>query len=271
MNNINCILEAVGELDNDILTNAFKSKRKKHIMLSVIAAAAALSILVGFTVIGRGTAEINGKPLFEFHFSKHTEAVIPPLEDMIAMGAEDIRSFELGDTDYKPGEYSYWIAAKPSEIIKKYNITPLINDNFSEDITIDSFPKNFYQDSFYTEEQAQWYCRTNVGVYDWGIFFRYYLVDKQSGVPVSFAVSCHTEDPDSPGLWQFTPGDNEVITLNNGEKAMLEVTFSSSLNSDNVKTTSEAHFSYDGTLYHIQALTDLDGMKQILSNLGITE
>lgn len=256
--NINAILEAVGELDNSVLENAFKPRKKKPIALVVIAAAAAVSLLVGFTTINRNRVVRDGETLFDVVFKEHREAVIPPLEEMAEMGYLEIVKRNAD----KPEEYNYFILAKPSEVIKKYNLSLLVNDNFSEDVTIDDYPKDIFYDGFYSEESRKLFPRTSVDIKKDMIYFQYYLVDKQSGTAVDLDATFFIRDVNFPGVWVFFgKRDYKVLNLNTGEKAIIIYKDASS---------SSAHFTYDGVAYHITAYTDINGTEQILKNLGIT-
>lgn len=261
MNNINTILDAVGELDNTVLENAFNRKRKKHIMFTVIAAAAALSLLVGFTTAIRDHVEFNGKPIFDYAIKAHNDVSIPPFEEMKAMGADRYNDF-VGLSESGIG-YSYFIDAKPSEVIKKYGIEPLINDNFSEYVDADDprgsswgdFPRMQVAVSSDTENPPSF------------IYFGYWLTDKQSGLPVHFMVDCYTERTDSiVHGFSGSNDDHELVRLKNGETAFVQ----QGIHAETGTYEGYSTFSYDGMVYHIYAVTDVDGMKQILTNLGIT-
>lgn len=258
--NINTILEAVGELDNSVLENAFKPRKKKPIALIVIAAAAAVSLLVGFTAAHRNYVALNGEPLFEYNIKIHDEVIIPPLEEMKTVGAVEL------EQSVEDHGYIYYIQARPSEVIKKYNLTPMINDNFSEEINIDNYPDLLLNGIYQTYVSVPQNMNFNGSTASF-LHFRYFLIDKQNGLPVDFTMMCHIVEPKTPLNRRFKAeeGNFELIELNTGEKAYVEQTFYTD------KTSSYAAFTYDGIVYSVSADTDLAGMKQILADLGITK
>lgn len=269
MNNINAILDAVGELDNTVLENAFKPARKRHIMLTVIAAAASLSLIVGFTTVLRNHSAIEGEPLVDFNIKIHDEIIIPSLAEMVSMGAVDIVKYSDKTTaELEPREYEYYIDtqtdAKPSEVIEKYNITLLGNENFSEDISINSFPKELYTENFFEEENQKKLVRMYVGVTNESIYFHYWLINKKNGLPVFITANCLIAEYADPLILDHDPGEYEIIDLKNGDKALIK---EGSLISPK---TILADFTYNGILYKISSPTDIDGMKQVLTDLGIT-
>lgn len=261
MNNISTILEAVGELDNTVLENAFNRKRKKQILFTVIAAAASLSLLVGFTMAIRDHVEFNGKPIFDYAVKAHNDVKIPPFEEMKAMGADRYNDF-VGLSESGFG-YSYFIDAKPSEVIKKYGIEPLINDNFSEVVDAND-PRGSGWGDYPRMQVAVCSDTENPPSF---IYFGYWLTDKQSGLPVLFMVDCYTERTDSiVHGFSGSNDDHELFKLKNGETAFVQQGYSA----ETGKYEGYSTFTYDGMVYHIYAVTDVDGMKQILINLGIT-
>lgn len=263
-NNINSVLEAVGELDNTVLENAFKPKRKKPVALIVIAAAAAVSLLVGFTyaINIKHSMVLNGEPLFEYNIKVHDEVTIPPYEEIEAMGETYLVEW------VEDHGYIYYTEARPSAVLEKYALTPLINNNFSDDINSDNYPELLWDDTYLTYVYVPLDDINSKGVTVSFLLFRYYLIDKQSGLPVYFTMMCHIEEPKIPinHSHKAEDGNYELIGLNNGETAYVEQQFYEGLDELN----SHADFIYDGIIYSASAHTDLNGMKQILSNLGIT-
>lgn len=258
-NNINPILEAAGELDNSVIENAFKPKRKKPVALIVIAAAVVVSLLVGFTTTYRMPVYHNGKELFGITEVAHPDAVIPSIEELTAMGAYDIEKWS--------GQYTYYIKAKPSEIIRKYNLTPLINDNFSDEVTINDIPDDtnlFKLSYFYSEEDNLKLLpgtEVTVGDKENYVNFKYFLVDKQNGLPICVRVTYTIHKVIPFGFQAFNGDDIRVIDLNTGEKAVIHGSSDSAI----------ASFGYHGVSYFITGQTDVDGMNQILKDLGITD
>lgn len=261
MNDINTILEAVGELDNTVLENAFDMKRKKHIMLTTIAAAAAFSLLVGFTTAVRNHAEFNGKPIFDYNLKYFADVKIPPFEEMEAMGAYRYDE-HVGLSEAEIG-YSYFIDAAPSEVIKKYGIEPLINDNFSEYVDANDPRRNRWGDFPRMQVTIVSVDRADLPSC---IYFDYWLTDKQSGLPVHFMADCYINSTE-PIIHRFSGStdDCELVALKNEETAFIQHGFIAETGAYEVYST----FTYNGIVYNIDAATDIGGMKHILADLGI--
>lgn len=241
MNNISTILDAVGELDNTVLDNAFKPRKKKPVALIVIAAAAALSLLVGFTTVIRNGMFFEDQQQMSFNYYPQAQANIPTEKELIALGA------------VKEG-YNYKITALPSELFKLYNITPLVNDEFfsegSESVIYNSAP-----------------TQTNIC---------YTLTDKESGKSLEIDLE-FTQN----GEGSFTPSYGiigggkveeifshyETITLADGSEGFVADRY---LNGFNIYTA-EAVFCRDGIAYRLNTKnTDINEMKLMLRKLGVT-
>lgn len=268
MNNINCVLEAAGELDDSILEDAFKPRRRKRALLIAIAAAAALSLLSGFAIAYRNSAVIDGKPRFEYNIGIHRE-VTPPSEEALAdMGALNMRArdgvleYELRDID-------------PRELIAKYNITPLAGDNFSRadlgDYSTADRDAEGYRRLFLSRTRVSVVNDLHSdGMYGSYVGFNYWLVDNSLDIPVNFRSYCVTDDYNAALVQSIAStradgSDVKTIELNNGEKAVIHQT-----DYDDGDASSLASFTYDGILYYLHADTNINGMEQILADLGIT-
>ncbi|MCH5196899.1 MAG: hypothetical protein J1F28_09290 [Oscillospiraceae bacterium] len=270
MNNtdINLILEAAGELDNYVLENAFGRRKKKPIALIAIASAAALSLLVGFTVIYSNNVVVNGKPVFEYNIKIHDEVTPPSAEELMEIGVSDIYSNSANCYEYAAKDID------PRDIIRKYNITPLANDNFSRaDIhgysTSDRDAEE-YRELFLSKTRVQVaedYHEN--GMYGSYVRFIYWLADDNLDIPVNFRVLCLTGNYNASMTQNFSsvkPDGSDIvcIDLNNNEKCLINQS-----RYDNGEILSVATFTYDGMIYDIHADTDIEGMKRILSDLGV--
>lgn len=266
--NINAIMEAVGELDNAILENAFKQRKKKPIALVVIAAAAALSLLVGFSAVYRNNVVVNGKSVFDYNITIHDEVTPPSTEELTEMGAsilyqeKSIYEYVMEDID-------------PRDHVQKYNITLLgNNNNFSR-----ADNKGYSTPDRDAEEYSRLFLsRTSVqvaedyhenGMYGSYVRFIYWLADDRLDIPVYFRVVCYTDSYNASVARDFIstrPDGSDIvyIDLNNNEKAVIH---QSDYGDESV--TSHATFTYDGMIYNIAAYTDIEGMKHIFSDLGI--
>lgn len=243
MNNINTILDAVGELDNTVLENAFKPRKKKPVALIVIAAAAALSLLVGFTTVIRNGMFFEDQQQMSFNYYPQAQAHILTEEELIALGA------------VKEGSGSFKLSILPSELFELYNAAPLMNSEFfgeeHEVVLVNSLPIQ--------------------------TIIEYTLTDKESGKRLGIHMQLK-----QTGEGSFTPsygiiGSGEVedifshyetIVLADGSEGFVADRYLNGLN----RYTSEAVFCYNGIGYQIQAQddTDINEMKLMLKKLGVT-
>lgn len=267
-NNINAILEAAGELDNIVLENAFKQRKKKPIALVVIAAAAALSLLVGFSAVYRNNVSVNGKSVFDYNLTIHDEVTQPSAEELTEMGAIVFYPDE--------GLYDYVIEdIDPRDLIQKYNITLLgNNNNFSradnKGYSTPDRDANEYSRLFLSRTRVQvaedYHENRMYGSY---VRFIYWLANERLDIPVNFRVVCMTGNYNASMALEFTSvkpdgSDISYVDLNNNEKAVIHQS-----DYDDGAVSSSATFTYDGMFYYITAHTDIEGMKQIFSDLGI--
>lgn len=266
-NNINPILDAVGELDNTVLENMFGKKKKRPALMiasAVAAAAVGASLLAGSTHVYRMPVYHKGEGVFAVVKTTHPDAVIPTIEELTEMGAYDIEPFTEGDWS----DYKYFINVGSTEMIERYNLPPLISDNFSDIVTPDDLPEElmddmalFYLTYFYSEEDNQKVLPgTKVKVKDNYVDFDYFLLDKLNGVPVFVKASYTIHTIYDFGWASFNGDDCRVVDLNSGEKAMISGS----------KNSTTAYFGYRGVDYRIMGKTDVDGMEQVLRDLGIT-
>lgn len=265
--NINAILEAAGELDNEVLENAFRKRKKKPIAIVVIAAAAALSLLVGFTAAYRNNVSVNGKSVFDYKITIHDEVTPPSAGELIEMGAsilyqeESIYEYVIEDID-------------PRDLISKYSMTLLGNENFSR-----ADNKGYSTSDRDAEEYRELFlARTRVqaadnyhesGMYGSYVRFIYWLSDDNLGIPVNFRAVCLTGNYNASMAQEFTsvvPDGSDIayVDLNNNEKAVIHQS-----GYGDGEVTSLATLTYDGIIYDITAHTDIEGMKQIFIDLGI--
>lgn len=264
------ILEAVGELDNEILESTFNSKRKKPFLLVAIAAAAALSLLVGFTAAVRHHSEINGEPMIDLNIKIHDDYVIPPLEEMIELGAENIVVYDE-DGIRKPGDYDYSIAnISPSTVIEKYGFKSFINEHFTENVSLYDLPREIV-DREDIEEVLMTFklYPMYVGVYENGIHTNFWLIDNESALPVFVINNHYIGELDGPIISQHTEHaeEYEIIELNDGNKALIKM---SAFLTGEDHLSAMAEFSYDGDYYMLVSPVDINGMKRIMANFGFT-
>lgn len=270
MNNINCVLEAAGELDDTILESVFKPRRRKRAVLIAIAAAAALALLAGFTVAYRNSAVIDGKPMFEYNIEIRRGVTPLSEEELAKMGALNIRKQPDGILEYEMQDID------PRELITRYNITPLAGDIFLRADLGDYSTA----DRDAEEYRRLFLSRTRVtvvsdhhsdGMYGSYVGFNYWLVDNSLDIPVNFRSYCITDDYNAALVQSITSAradgsDVKIVELNSGEKAVINQT-----DYTDGENSSLASFTYEGILYYLHADTDINGMERILSDLGIAD
>ena len=238
MTKINPILDAMSEIDDNIITNT--KKRKKRPLFIVAVAAAALMVIMGCKVVYdySSSVKINGEPAFELDYHVQENLNLLTHEELLEMGAEQ------HSLNASAGSY-YKIEALPSEVFAAYNLTPLINDNFIEQ---DSPVWIDYIWLTKPEDLRQ-------------LRITYSLTDKDSGIDVKLLMNCAVTDETNTSEWFGESDSLTVLELNNGTKAMLK---------DFEDGGWHGIFSYNGIVYNINSGDiELDDMKQILTNLGV--
>lgn len=254
MNKFNPLFEAMNDMDDNVVSEAVKAKKhpiRTKAML-IAAAVAAASLMVGFayrTLLASGV-ELNGEPLFDYNISVQEDMRLPTREEMLAWGAE-----EYGD--FSQGMYIFRKDGLPGELFEMFNIHPLINDNFTEEIT-----RLEVNALLHSPESAH------------SATFTYTLTDKQTQLSVKFFLHClygNCKNCEN-GMQTSYQIDNdnkervnyEVVELNDGSKAIVtDYEFG-----DGRQAT--ADFAYNGIYYSLEAYgTYIDGMKQILTDLGV--
>lgn len=303
-NNTNIILESIGDLDNEILEKAFTRKKKKPLVLTVIAAAAALSLLVGFTEAVRPHYAINGEPMIDFNYKVHKDYVIPPIGEMIELGAKDFliynkdskfikNNFDFDATDdytifkpeYAPGDeppedipyeadqagYEYAIDTfSPSAVIEKYGFKSYINEHFTEEVTLDDFPPEVCREGLTDLIVLLHQYPMHVCVFENEIGMWYWLIDNESGMPLFVMINHITGELQAPfdtNNTEYTD-EYEIIELNDGNKAVVGW---SGYFAGKERLSACASFTYDGDFYHLDCPVDIDGMKRIIKNFGFID
>lgn len=239
MSRLNPVFTAITDIDDSIILNAKKS-RKKPLAIALAAAAAVLT-LVGFTIAKRYGVSVNGESVFDYQL-KVQSVTIPTREEMEALGAVNQIS-----------EYSCDWRTLPSNVFKSYGISPLMNDNFSEK-EYDNHISVFY---------------TIDGAFA-NAMFSYELTDKALDKDVEFWIFCMGKD--DAGLTTNLIASNtdkecmETITLNDGSTGVIVEQFLGGFNT----WSSSAEFSYNGIAYSLHIHDgDNEDMKQVLSDLGV--
>lgn len=236
MININPIFEAIGELDDKVLENAYKPKSKKP--YAVIAAVAAAFAVLGCSIAIRSELSFDGQEQISFNYYAQSDAHILTVEELQALGA-------TGDNR------GYTLSVLPSELFSMYNITPLMNVEFFDE-----------------EEQATVKGSSTQAIVS------YTITDKETGNPIliqaeffsggeaSFGANYTTLD----GKGEDAFSNYETIELSDGSKAFVADRYSQLISGYN----SQAVMCRDGVGFKINAKnTDINEMKNILKKLAV--
>lgn len=238
MSRLNPVFTAISDIDDSIILNA-KKPRKRPIAIAF--AAAAVLTLVGFTIANRYSVSVNGEDAFDYRLTVQS-VTIPTVEEME----------ELGTVTQMNRLSTLWNTL-PSNVFKAFGISPLMNDKFSEeecDNNIQVFP-SIEGDP----ESILIFYKLTDKTLDKEVWFDISLMLKDgAGTNTDFIVN----DPDKTNI--------ETITLNDGSSCIIVRRYPDDKNS----RRTGADFSYNGIAYslHIQGGTNED-MKQVLSDLGV--
>lgn len=228
---LNPLFDAMNHFDDNIIVNAQKTSKKPMLLrVGIIAAAVAILTLgVGFAAKvtgvfgdGKDTVGINSHELaVQFNLKSH-KITIP----------EEFKMRYDGFDNYCPENM------KPSELFAKFGVSPLLNDNFAEDVRNNNL---------------------SVTMTDFNIEFAYIVRDKKLNAEV-YIRACYDVVENISGNRNYEDKDPnpEVVTLNDGSFCIV--------------TSSSARFAYDGVFYHISNYGEEqshDEVKQILIDLGV--
>lgn len=250
MNKINPLFEAMSEIDDNIVSESVETKKHTLGMKAMLIAAAitVTALLAGFTyaIIEGSGVYLNGTHIYDYNMLVQEDMLLPSKDEMLEWGA-----VEYGD--FNNAMYIFKKDTTASDLFRKFNIHPLVNDNFTEDIsevTVNACLHDFDGKS-----------APNIN-------FSYSLTHKQSELQVQFHITCWYEEG---GLNSYHSVNklmdnchNEVIELNDGSKAFI---FDYAWGEGGIQSSTD--FSYGGIIYTLYADTDIEGMKQILSDLEI--
>lgn len=235
MNELNKLLEAAGDIDDNILERSLKPRKFSRAYI-VIALAAALTLLMGAVAVHINGA-VAGDKRIEYRTESQSDINILTEQELRALGAQ-IEDFAA------PLENMY-----PSEVFSLYNISPLMNENFTEE-------KGTYI----------WHYEGN----NTFINFSYSLTDNETGVNLGWIfLDCPISDEYDMqyNFKGYDASEIETITLNDGSEAMIF-----HVEAENAASGSEhciAVFSYEGMVYDFTTYTDKDTFMGILDRLGI--
>ena len=251
-NRINPLLDVMSEIDDNIITNMARTagKKKKRAVIMIAAAAAAATLLTGAGVAvvvhnisfksGFYIGEDDG---IELPYKAPENISFPTYEEVIAMWPSVTSVFRDDEWHY---EYDVGLTVLPSKWVSTFNIPLLITDRFTEENWI-----NMIVDYFDGELRH----------FDIGYSLNY----NASGKRLYIRAECYSDDQYNIAAGVIDPETAvyEKVTLNDGSEGII---FAS-----NQYATYNAVFVNNGLIYHIYSgdYTDADGMKQILSDLGV--
>lgn len=245
----NQIFEAMGNIGEDIAANAIKGadrrKRRIPLKITIIAAAAALSMLVGFA------AKTNDMRVM-FHGNNTAQrgftTTLTDQEYTIPAELEPLRD------NY--GTFKCFVEMMPSELYEKFGLTMLTSDNFAETKDVKM------RRSIGSGEEHTWEPQI-YGNESW-MNIDYFLYDKNLGTNVWIKGHYNTNVESLHGSARFGLADlnSDIVKLVDGSLAMV--------------CDRSAAFCLDGVYYTIdfddymnESIATIDNMKQVLDDLGI--
>lgn len=251
MNKLNPVFEAMNEIDDNIISETVKAKNHPIRIKAMLIAAAvtAAALFAGFTY----AASLN---IYLGVSSVQEGMLLPAVEEMTEWGAVELGDASEGVSGVPKVGYHYHFkkSTLPSDLFEKFNIHPLINDNFAEEIT------DVYANA--------WLNDTGNNIKAQEIKFVYKLIDRETDIPVEFDTDCRYMEYEDMGIsisYHFgeAPHRYNIITLNDNSNAVV----TDYEWGDGIQST--ANFCYNGIYYHLTADIDMEGMKGILDRLGV--
>lgn len=229
---LNPIFTALSNIDDNIISESV-TPRKTSVRLAVIIAAAALVLATGASAnwFIKDKILVDEKPAFELNLE---------ITDVNILTAAELENWGA-----KLGDNGIWNkTALPSEVFGKFGISPLMSDKFKE------LPSEIMIDIDESSLQLKNCSFQNL----------------TTGQTISYSVMVKTGEK-----FGLTTGTNseytpEIVTLKNGEKALLYKYYSRLSGGDRVF----AEFTDGGLYYELKAdNSSFDEMKQILEDLGV--
>ena len=241
MNDLNKLLEAAGNIDDDIIERSLKPRKFSRAYI-VIAIAAALTLLMGAVVINRQTLESNNAQV-TYNIISQTQARILTYEEILELGG-----VHKNDND-NPWDYGIFQFDEltPSELLSEFNLPVLGNENFTELKGPEYF---FHKDDDITAS------------------FYYELLDNETGAKLMIRMKAILDEERITSAGILNWDIDEILELNDGSKAMF-----SYFPADETASGSEFNnifFCYEGIKYDMTVyFVDGDTCKEILNRLGI--
>lgn len=268
MNKLNPLLDAMNDIDDVIVSEAAPTERRrpryfKPMMIAAAAAVAAATVLFAFTGFeesykgdGKNKLEIHyqGKTVRSFYFNLKTWDIAVP---------EEYRIINEGGN---PILFKRMYGMLPSELFEQFGVSPLMNDNFTENTDF----KPRYDVYGYDDNGELVVVETDYGypileIFNDEICFDYRLYDKKRQKNIGLIATYVVSDDYSSGGSIGVDDDSayEIIKLKDGSKCYVD--------------EMGAEFSFDGVLYRLISYDvdeDFDELsveltKQILKDLGV--
>lgn len=265
INKLNPLLEAMNDIDDAIISDCAPAEKKrakylKPMMIAAAAAVAALVTFVGFEQSYKG----DGRNILKIHYEGKTVQSF-----YYNLKTWDINIPEQYQTHDKWGNlicFKRLTGTLPSELFEQFGVSPLMNDNFSEDLDYEwRFDTYGYNDNMEHMIDVSDYGYPILTMNDRHVEFEYRLLDKNAQKIVSLHATYPTSDEfnigGSVGINDET--DYEIIKLKDGSKCYVD--------------EMDAYFSYEGVLYRLYMYdSDSDNdilsvslTKQVLKDLGV--
>ena len=221
-----------------------KSKPKKFRILIVAAAAAVLSLLVGFTTaeIVKNTIIVEGVGQVKFDLYKQDITIVPKEE-------------------LPQEKYTGSINMPTEELFAKFGVEPIMTDNFSYDVTP---TKQWYSGDDEGNAVPVNICLPLVFYGEGYVTIDYCLYDKARDINIRMSAVFQTADDLDVG-WIIEQeklyGDHELIKLNDGSDCHLSRAYG-------------IRFAHDGVYYFIigdenYREFDIETQKQIMRDFGL--
>lgn len=272
-NRLNPLLEAMNNIDDNIVIKTEK-KSGKPLRMGIVAAAslaAALALAVGIRNYGGAIGDFISSALLKSNGTSSETPDFGKSETLSPDNSEKVKytikvdgeeylldvypqnivipdSFMVDDIDN--GHFFYDLKMRSTEIFAEFGISPLINDNFTDII---EFEPMYCRNDITGEE---WYYNggPSVSVGSFLITFEYRLYNKNINKNVHFTVDYFT-DTVSCGSGDF--GGN-VIYMKDGSVGIIG--------------RGSAFFTCNGVVYHVgidNANSNTDEINQVLTDLGV--
>ena len=138
----------------------------------------ATALFAGFAYVEKYGVYIGDDFIFGYDLYAQEDMLLPSIEEMARWGAVELGDASQGVSGVPGAGYHYHFkkSTLPSDLFEKFNIHPLINDNFTEEIT------DVYANA--------WLNTTGKNIQTQDIMFTYKLTDKETGIPVEFDITC---------------------------------------------------------------------------------